>query len=82
VNLTQELLPALIGGAAYCLGLIFIYLLTPNDLTWQLDCSVERTMFSVNACFFVVSYFILNSIENEKIKTDFVSSQDCGGRHP
>jgi hypothetical protein len=56
---TKESLPALIAAGLYCLGLIIVYLLTPKDLVWQLDNSINRTMLSVNGCIFIGSYFIL-----------------------
>jgi len=65
-SVAKESLPALIAATIYCLGMIIIYLLTPHDLAWHLSSSIDRTMFSVNGCLFIGSYYILNAIENHE----------------
>jgi hypothetical protein len=64
-QLVKESLPALLAAGVYLLGMIIVYLLSPNDLAWHLATSIDRTMLSVNACVFIGCYFILNTIENE-----------------
>ncbi len=62
-----ESLQALIAAGFVYVGLFAVYLLTPNDLLWQLRTSVERTMFTVNAGVLVAGYHILTDLENEQI---------------
>lgn len=62
----QASLPAFMAAGIYALGMLTIYLLTPYDLTWQLNSSVSRTMFSVNGCIFIGCYYILNRLEGEQ----------------
>ena len=64
--LPKESLPALIAAGIYCLGMVMIYLLTPFDLAWHLNASINRTMLSVNGCIFIGCYYILNTIENNE----------------
>ena len=64
--LVKESLPAIIAASIYLLGITIVYLLTPQDLVSHLASSVERTMLSVNGCFFIGSYHILNKIEHKE----------------
>ena len=61
-----ESLPALVAAGIFCLGIIIIYLLTPHDLVWHLETSVDRLMLSVNSCIYIASFFILRSLENDQ----------------
>ena len=63
--LPKETFPAVVAAGIYCLGLIVVYLLTPHDLAWQINTSIDRTMLSVNGCLFIASYYILNGLEND-----------------
>ncbi len=64
----NHFLPALLVAAAYCLGLIVVYFLTPLDLVDHLNTSINRTMLPVNGCIYVVCYFLLVDIENSLSK--------------
>jgi hypothetical protein len=65
-KISRESLPALVAAGIYCLGIILIYLLTPNNLVWQLNTSVSRTLLCVNGGIFIGCYYLLNEIENRK----------------
>ena len=74
-RLPEESLPTLITTAIYCLGITFVYLLTPNDLSWHLINSIERTMLPVNGCIFIGCYFLLDELVTKRIsKIDSISS--------
>ncbi len=60
----KESIPALSAAGIYCFGMIIIYLLTPLDLTYHVNESINRTMLSVNGCIFIGGYYILSSLEN------------------
>jgi hypothetical protein len=64
--LAKESLPAFIAAGLYSLGVMIIYLLTPNDLAWQLNASASRIMLSANGCIFIGCYYILNTLENNQ----------------
>ena len=59
-SFAKESLPALIAAGVYCLGIIIVYLLTPNDLVWQLNNSISRTMLPVKGCIYIGSYYLLS----------------------
>jgi hypothetical protein len=59
----RDSLSALIMGIIYYFSLVVVYLLTPLDLKWQLQTSIERTMLPVNFCIFVAIYFIMSALE-------------------
>jgi len=63
-SLARESLPAFFAAGLYCLGMVFVYLLTPNELGWHLQVSIDRTMLPVIGCIFMGSYFILDAMEN------------------
>jgi hypothetical protein len=62
-GIVKESIPAFLAAGLYLLGLIGVYLMTPNDLTWQLQTTGERTMLVVNGAIFAGSYFILDALE-------------------
>jgi len=78
-KIQKEFIPAIIAAGLYCLGMIFVYLVTPLNLVTHLNDSVSRTMLSVIACVFVACYYLVCSLEkkdsdqlasdNEKLKT-------------
>jgi hypothetical protein len=57
-------IPALITAVVYYCGIVTIYLLTPADLNWHLDTSIQRTMLTVTSCVIAGSYFILKELED------------------
>lgn len=63
-SIARESLPALFAAGIYCLGMVFVYLLTPNDLEWHLQVSIKRTMLPVIGCIYMGSYYILDALEN------------------
>jgi hypothetical protein len=64
ISFARESLPAILTAGIYCLGMIIVYLLTVNNLQWQIDSSISRTMLPINCCIFIGCYYILNKIEN------------------
>lgn len=54
---------ATMAGFYYC-GMVAIYLLTPGNLKWYLDCSVQRIMPTVSSSLIVAIYFIMNHVES------------------
>jgi len=62
-KIQKEFLPAFIAAGLYCLGMIFVYLVTPLNLVTHLNDSVSRTMLSVIACIFVACYYLVYSLE-------------------
>lgn len=61
-------IPALITATAYYCGLVIIYLLTPNDLSWHLATSAQRTILTVSSCVLAGAYFVLNELEDVAIE--------------
>lgn len=57
-------IPALSTAVVCYIGMALIYLLTPNDLHWHINSSVDRTMLPISGCIFVACYFMLDSLEN------------------
>ena len=60
----KGLLPSVLAGGLYALGMILVYLVTPRDLTWHLISSIDRTMLAVNGCLFGAAYFIFQALED------------------
>ena len=58
----REGLPALVAAGIYLLGMTIIYLLTPQDLTWHLWTTIDRTMLTVNGGIIVGWYFLLTKM--------------------
>lgn len=54
---------AILTGLAYLAGMVAVYMMTPHDVNWHVDSSVNRTMFTVNTCFFVAAYLIMKSAD-------------------
>lgn len=42
--------PVFAFAALYTLAIVTVYLITPNDLTWHLATSIDRTMLTANLC--------------------------------
>lgn len=61
----EALIPILTAGI-YFSGITFIYLLTPRDLNWHLETSVERTMLLVNAALIIAWYTFLSQLDKNK----------------
>jgi len=59
----KDTIPILAAAGVYFLGITFIYLLTPRDLNWHLDTSIERTMMMVNAALIYSWYEVISKIE-------------------
>lgn len=66
-KIPKEILPVMIGAVIYCLGIMFVYLVTPYDLAWHLHQSVYRTLLSVNTCIYIASYFLVSSLEKNEV---------------
>ncbi|HCS39492.1 MAG TPA: hypothetical protein DIW44_07905 [Anaerolineaceae bacterium] len=62
-KIQKEFLPAIIASGLYCLGMIFVYLVTPLNLVTHLNDSVSRTMLSVIACIYIACYYLVSSLE-------------------
>lgn len=58
------------AAALYYACLVFIYLTTPNDLSWHLGTSVDRTMLTVCA-FLVVAIYVLIGDNGELRRRQF-----------
>jgi hypothetical protein len=68
-SVSKATIPALMVAAIYFIGMNVVYLLTPHDLKWHLNKSVDRTMLPVAGCIFVACYFILDVLEKNGQKT-------------
>lgn len=62
----------IIAGVIYLSGMITIYLLSPNEINWYLNTSIERTMLSVNACLLMLSYVLLRIFEVGPAKPNII----------
>ncbi|MCW5213652.1 hypothetical protein VU04_12195, partial [Desulfobulbus sp. TB] len=62
-KISKESIPALIIGTGYFIGITVIYLLTPLDLMWHLNTSIDRTMLAVQGSIFVAIYYMLPGSE-------------------
>jgi hypothetical protein len=69
-SLVKESLPALVTGGIYYLGVYTIYLLTPHDLLWHLNYSIDRTMLVIWGCIFVGSFFMFSELERHQMMTE------------
>lgn len=63
----RGLLLAFTGVGLYFLGITLIYFITPFDLSWHLNTSTDRTMLGVNAGIIILSFLILEKIEDHII---------------
>jgi len=63
VKISKAVLPVILAIGIYSLGIVIVYLLTPNDLAWQLRTSVNRTMLSVSSNLYVICYFLIRNME-------------------
>lgn len=50
---------AILSGIAYLAGMILVYFMTPHDVGWHIGSSVNRTMLTVNTCFFIAGYLMM-----------------------
>lgn len=69
-HVPKEVIPALIAAVIYCIGMVAVYLMTPHDLKWQINNSINRTMLSVICCLYVVVYFVIDKLENDEVGFD------------
>ena len=74
IKFPRESLPALAAGSIYVLGMFIIYLLTPLEVGWHLNFSIDRTMLAVSGCIYVGSFYILQTVENH-VRTELDQSQ-------
>jgi hypothetical protein len=58
-------IPALITAFIYYWVIAGIYLLTPSDLIWHMDSSVQRTMLTVSSLMIAGIYLIFQELEDE-----------------
>lgn len=63
ISLSKNHLSPLVTGGIYCLGIFVVYLLTPQDLSWHLQYSIDRTMLPITGCIYVTCYMIFKKIE-------------------
>ena len=54
----RRMLVLLGGPGLYCLGMLTIYMGTPNKLSWHLDTSVTRVMLGVLPMLFAATVFV------------------------
>lgn len=59
----EELLSLMVSGII-TLGFIVIYLLTPHDLAWHINTSINRTLLSTIGAIIIACYFMIKKIEN------------------
>lgn len=63
-----EIGPILIAAFIYCIGIIFVYLVTPWDIVWHLESSVDRTVLLITTCTYAASFFLLDHLETKELK--------------
>ena len=59
----EVVFPLLVSGII-AIGIISVYFLTPNELIWHLNTSVDRTMLPVNGGIIIACYYMLKKIES------------------
>lgn len=64
----REILPIIVAAGVYCLGIMAIYMITPWDLNWHLLTSVDRTVLTVTACLYAISYYLISNLEKYEEK--------------
>lgn len=62
-----EIVPIIIAALSYWLGIITVYLITPWELIWHLDSSVDRTVLAVTLCTYIASYFLIDNLEKKEV---------------
>jgi hypothetical protein len=66
IKIPKVILPIILAGGIYCVGLFMVYLVTPLDLLWQMRTSVDRTLLTATACIYAASYFLLANLEKNE----------------
>ncbi len=61
-KIPNEIIPIILAVIIYCLGIIFVYMVTPLNLINQLNDSVDRTILTVNTGLYVACYYIFSSL--------------------
>ncbi len=54
--------PIIVMIIIYFIGLTTIYLLTPLDLTWHLEYSIDRTLLPIRGCLLLIVYFVIDNL--------------------
>ncbi len=66
IHIPAAAVSALIATGVYFCGILMVYHLTPMDVQWHLNTSVERTMLVVSCGLLVSSFFIFDTLEREQ----------------
>jgi hypothetical protein len=66
IRISKEIILPLMTSGIIAVGIMTVYFLTPNDLVWHLNTSVDRTMLPVNGGIIVACYYMLKKIEEKR----------------
>lgn len=64
-----EIVPIITAAIVYWLGIITVYLITPRELIYHLDSSVDRTVLAVTVCTYIACYFLVDNLEKNEVFT-------------
>lgn len=63
IRIPRLIIPIIIAGGIYYAGIFLIYMVTPMDLLWHLEFSVDRTILTVTVCVYVTCYYLISNLE-------------------